>query len=601
MELKDQLKIDIREYPTGAGVYIMKDTSGDVIYVGKAKNLRARLRSYFAEDLPVKTRVLMSRVVTIDYVLTANEYEALLLENNLIKNHRPRYNINLKDGKTYPVIRITAEEYPRVFRTRQIVHDGSSYYGPFPNVQHLERYLDLIERLYPLRKCRTREIRPRPQPCLYWHIGRCAAVCAGKTDHETYMTRIESIKRLLSGKTDELKTELKEKMEAASLSLAFEKAAEYRDALHSLEEMETEQRIVDFDPEVRDYIGYASRNEFTTFVVFQMRSGKLVGNNIFHAELPGTDEDNLAEFVLQFYETTSKPPRLLYTSSSLGDMDSLRQFFADELDADVDIRTPETSRDASILRLCTENARQELERRLRERGDLPALEELGRVLNLTGPPLRIEGFDIAHIGGKHTVASLVSFQNGVPDKGQYKRFKIRTLKEGQIDDFASMREVIARRYTRVKNERLATPGLIVIDGGKGQVSAAQEILKALDLSIPVVGIAKKEEELFLPDRSGPIILPQGNPALRVVQYVRDEAHRFATTYRAGLQKKDIVTSTLEGVPGIGPKRAARILRAFPGVESIIETPVDIIAKSTGISEEKALEVQEYVKKQLFLH
>ncbi len=595
MELKEQLKTQIREFPTSSGVYIMKDQDGTIIYVGKAINLRARVRSYFAEDLPIKTRMLMARMGHIDYLMTGNEYEALLLENNLIKRHHPRYNINLKDGKTYPVIRITADEYPRVFRTRRIVHDGSSYFGPYPNVRQLERYLDLVERLYPLRKCRTKEIRPRSRPCLYWHIGRCAAVCAGKTSHQEYMTRVESIRKLLSGKTEELKEELKRKMDDASRAMAYEKAAEYRDAHQTLEEVESEQRIVDFDPEVRDYIGYAGRNEFSTFAVFQMRAGKMVGNTVFHAELPGTDEDNLVEFVVQFYGTASNPPKRLYTSSTLGDLSVLKRFFAEELGADVTIHTPESSRDAAILRLCTENARQELDKRLRERGNLPALEELKGALGLSHPPLRIEGFDIAHIGGKNTVAALVSFSNGVPDKSQYKRFRIRTLKEGQIDDFAAMREVIARRYTRVRNEQLPRPDLIVIDGGKGQVNAAREILTALDEEIPLVGIAKREEELFLPERSDPIVLPEGNPALRVIQYVRDEAHRFATTYRAGLQKRDIVTSTLEAIPGIGPKRAARILRAFPDFDSILETPVDIIAKSAGISEEKVLELQEYIR------
>ncbi|MFW6228852.1 MAG: excinuclease ABC subunit UvrC [Alkalispirochaeta sp.] len=565
----DRLKKNIDEFPASSGVYIMRDADDTVLYVGKAKNLRSRVRSYFARDLPIKTRMLMSRADRIDYLVTGNEYEALLLENNLIKRHAPRYNINLKDGKSYPVIRITAEEYPRVFRTRRIVQDGSTYYGPYPNVRRLEAYLDLIDRLYPLRKCRTPGIKPRSRPCLYWHIGRCAGVCAGKTGHAEYMERIASIKALLEGKTEQLRRELRRTMETASRELRFERAAEYRDLLQALEEIETEQRIVDFDPEVRDYIGYACN-----------------------------DDENLAEFVIQFYTRTSRPPRRLYTSASLGDLEPVQRYFRDELSAEVTIRTPETTRDASVLRLCTENARQELEKRLREKGDLPALEELADALELPEPPLRIEGFDIAHVGGRNTVASLVSFANGVPDKSQYKRYRIRTLEEGQIDDFASMREVIARRYTRVKNEKLPRPDLILIDGGKGQVNAAQEILTALDLPIPIVGIAKRAEELFVPEHPDPILLPEGNPALRVLQYVRDEAHRFATTYRAGLQKKDIVTSALEKVPGIGPKRAARIMRAFPGIDGILETPADIIAKSTGISEEKALEVQEYVRKEL---
>ncbi len=592
---REELKDTVSSYPTGPGVYIMKDEADTVLYIGKAKNLRARLRSYFVADVPVKTKHLIAKVARIDYLLTGNEYEALLLENNLIKTHTPRYNINLKDGKSYPVIRITNDEYPRVFRTRRIVQDGSQYFGPYTHVWTIEAYLDLIDRLYPLRRCRTTEIKPRTTPCLYYHIGRCAAVCAGKTDHDEYLRRIESIRALLSGKTGGLRSELAEKMRQESTDLNYEKAAVYRDALSAIDQIESEQRIVDFDPQVRDYIGYAEREGLAVFVVFQMRGGKLVGSNVFHAEPAGFEQETLIEFVLQFYGTTSKLPNRLYTSSDIGDSSELARYFKEEHDREVAIRPPETSRDASVLRLCTENARQELEKRLRERGDLPALEELAQALTLDGPPLRIEGFDIAHVGGTNTVASLVSFSNGVPDKSAYRRFKIKTLKKGQIDDFAAMREVLARRYTRVKNERLPRPDLILVDGGLGQVGAAVDILSALELKIPVVGLAKRNEELFIPGQSDPVVLPEGTPALRVLQFVRDEAHRFATTYRAGLQQKDIVTSTLERIRGIGPRRAARLLRSFPTPESVIETPIDIIAKSTGISEELAGMVREAVR------
>ncbi|MFO8043509.1 MAG: excinuclease ABC subunit UvrC [Alkalispirochaeta sp.] len=595
----DELKNSIKEFPDSSGVYIMKDDEDQVIYVGKAKDLRSRVRSYFLRDVPIKTQVLMSRVARIDYLLTGNEYEALLLENNLIKRHNPRYNINLKDGKSYPVIRITADEYPRVFRTRRIVQDGSLYFGPYTSIGRLEAYLDLIDRLYPLRKCRTPQLKKRSSPCLYWHIGRCAAVCAGKTSHAEYMARIDKIKALLSGKTDDLRRELREQMERAAAELRFEDAAELRNALNGIEQVEVEQRIVDFDPEVRDYIGYASHAELSTFVVFQMRAGKLVGSNVFHADLPGEDDENLLEFVLQFYGSSGTPPRELYTSAALGDLEVLKRFFREELQAEVTIRTPSGSRDAAVLRLCTENARQELEKRLRERGDLPALEDLAAALGLSHPPLRIEGFDIAHVGGRNTVASLVSFSNGVPDKSQYKRFRIRSLKDGQVDDFAAMREVIARRYTRVKNEKLPQPDLILIDGGKGQVNAAHEILTALDLSIPIVGLAKRNEELFLPHESEPVILPEAAPPLRILQHVRDESHRFATTYRAGLQKQDVITPIVRKVPGIGPKRATRIMRSFPQVESLLETPVDIIAKSTGITEAQAAAIQERIREEIY--
>lgn len=592
---KNKLKQRLSEVPVDPGVYLYRDEEGTVLYVGKAKNLRSRVRSYFADDLPIKTRILMERADALDWLVTGNEYEALLLENNLIKEHSPRYNINLKDGKTYPVIRVTADEYPRVFKTRRIVQDGSRYFGPFVNVASIDTYLDLVQRLYPLRRCRTPHLKPRPQPCLYWHIGRCAAVCAGKTDHEEYMRRVDATTALLSGRTAELRADLDRQMKEAARALQYERAAEMRDALKAIETIESEQRIVDFDPEVRDYIGFASRDQLYTFTIFQMRSGKLIGSTLFHAELAGSDDENLAEFIVQFYSSTGTPPRRLYVSETIGDLEVLERYFRENFSAQVQLLPPETSRDASVLRLCTENARQELDRRLRERGDLAALESLAGVLDLPHVPLRIEGFDIAHVGGRNTVASLVSFANGVPDRSQYKRFRIKSLAEGQVDDFASMREVVARRYTRVKNERLPRPDLILIDGGRGQVSAATAILTALELDIPVVGLAKRNEELWLPDQPLPIVLAEGTPALRVLQHVRDEAHRFATTYRAGLQTRDIVTSALEGIRGIGAARAARILRAFPTAESLIETPTDIVAKSTGLSEQLARTVQDAVR------
>ncbi|WP_234969078.1 excinuclease ABC subunit UvrC [Alkalispirochaeta americana] len=586
----------MNNFPASPGVYLMKDSQERIIYVGKAKNLRARVRSYFLKDNPIKTKVLMSHVTVIDYIVTGNEYEALLLENNLIKRHSPRYNINLKDGKSYPVIRITADPFPRVFQTRTIIQDGSRYFGPYPGVSRLESYLELIEKLYPLRKCRSSSLKKREQPCLYHHIGRCAAVCAGKTSRDEYLRRVEKIESLLSGKTEALRREITEKMTAAGASLQFEKAAEYRDILAALDQMESEQRIVDFDPEVRDYIGYATGETFSAFVVFQMRQGNLLGSTTFHGELPGSEEENLVEFVLQFYSSTSRAPQKLYTSASLGDVAPLKRFFQEELSTEVDISPPGSTRDAAILRLCTENARQELERLQRARGDLPALEELARLLHLPAPPLRIEGFDIAQVGGHHTVASLVSFSRGVPDKSQYKRFRIKSLPDGAIDDFGAMREVLARRYSRVKNEKLPKPDLILIDGGKGQVSAARGILLALELPIPIVGLAKREEEIFLDDTKEPLRLPEGTPALRLLQHVRDEAHRFATTYRGSLQKKDALTSLLQAVPGIGPRRAARIMKAFPREESLLETPLDIIAKSTGISEDLAREIQNHLRK-----
>jgi len=585
---REQLKATISDFPTSSGVYIMKDAGDTVMYVGKAKNLRNRVRSYFNAGKDVKTSLLVRRVARIDYVVTRNEYEALLLENNLIKKWKPRYNINLKDGKTYPVIRITNEEWPRVFKTRTMVQDGSLYYGPFASVTHLDRYLELIERLYPLRKCRG-PIKPREHPCLYWHIGRCAAVCAGKTSKEEYAARIEGITRLLSGETAEIKHDLEARMQHASVELEFERAADYRDILRSIEALESEQQVIDFDPDVRDYVGYAVEGDMATFVVFQMRAGKLIGTDMFASRVFGSEEEDLEQFVVQYYGTRGSAPDKLYLPV-MPDETGLARYFREEHDRDVSVSTPESSRDQSIQRMAAENARQDLEKRVRERGNLPALRELQKVLGLGGPPLRIEGFDIAHVDGKYPVASLVSFANGVPDKSQYRKFHVKHL-EGGIDDFEAMREVIARRYTRVLNEKLPRPDLILVDGGRGQVSAAVGILDSLGLGeIPVIGLAKRNEEIFRRDSPEPVVLPEGSAPLRVLQAVRDEAHRFATTFRSRLQQKTLSLETLQSVPGIGEKRGRRIIQAFGSLEAVAETPPDIIAKTVGITEEKAKEV-----------
>jgi excinuclease ABC subunit C len=320
---------------------------------------------------------------------------------------------------------------------------------------------------------------------------------------------------------------------------------------------------------------------------------------MYRADAYGSEEDDLEEFILQYYGAKKTVPARLLLPRPL-DTEHLNRYFREQHGKEVSIEMPEEGRDASIIRMAVENANQELDKQIREQGNVPALEELTRILELPRVPLRIEGFDIAHIGGKHPVGSLVSFLNGVPDKSEYRKFHVKRL-EGNIDDFQAMREVIARRYQRVLNEKLARPDMILVDGGRGQVSAATEILKALELSdIPVVGLAKREEEIYLQDRDEPVTLPEGSPPLQLLQQVRDEAHRFATKFRAGQQKKDISVSTLESIPGIGPTRSKRLLRAFGSLETVAETPPDMIAKSCGINEEKAKEVKEKLRSELAL-
>ncbi len=593
----------IAHFPGEPGVYLMKSVRDTILYVGKANNLRSRVRSYFAKDKDIKTTVLMRKVDRIEYIVCRSEYEALLLENNLIKEHRPRYNINLKDGKTYPVIRITNEEYPRVFRTRHIVEDGSSYFGPYANVYHIDRYLEVIEKLFPLRKCRG-PIRKRDHPCLYYHIGRCAAVCAGMTGREEYGRRIEGIRKLLSGQTDGLIADLERDMQAAVAELKFEQAADIRDTIAAIRGTQEEQQVVDFDPDVRDYLGLFQRDGLVSMNIFHMRGGRLLGTELFHSDVYGEPDDFIPQFLIQYYTAARLVPDKLIIGTERAVVDAistdLAHFFREELGETVEILPPESSRDASVTNLAAENARRDLEKRVREQSNIPGLEELQKVLGLPRLPLRIEGFDIAHVGGTHPVASAVSFLNGRPDKSNYRRFHMRTL-QGGIDDFAAMREVAARRYTRLINEQLPLPDLILIDGGKGQVSSVVQVLDALELDIPVVGLAKREEELFLPGRSDAIRLPEGSEPLRILQAVRDEAHRFATTFRAGLQSGDLTLGTLESVRGIGPARSRRLLERFKSLEAIAAADPETVAAEAKVPYDKAVEVQEAVKKRPALH
>lgn len=584
-------EILLRSLPHRPGVYIMKDREDRVLYVGKARDLVKRVRSYFTGKQDIKTRHLVRHIVSIEHIVTKNEYEALVLENNLIKKWSPRYNINLKDGKSYPVIRITREEFPRMFRTRRIVRDGSDYFGPYANVRQLDVYLRAIDKLYPLRKCKGK-LRRREHPCLYYHIGACPAPCCGKISGDEYRERVKTIKGLLSKGAEGLVKEYRDRMNEASKALDFEAAATYRDILRSIEEVSRPQEVQDFDEEMRDYIACAGEEGFFTFLVFQMRGGKLTDREIYHSETPATPEEALFDFVYQYYRTREQMPSRIFLEIPL-DRDLLDEYIRREHKSKVAIAVPQRGKHASILRMTQENARLELESWKQARNKQEALRELQTLLELPSLPRHIEGFDIAHLGGTNTVASMVSFRNGRPDKKAYRRYKVKSL-HGAIDDFESLREITARRYTRVMNENQDIPDLILIDGGKGQVSAVAEILQALDLSeVPLVGLAKKQEELFLKNRSDPILLPEGSEALRVLQAVRDEAHRFATSFQKRLREKDTRRSVYETIPGIGRVRAAKLLQAFGSPDALRDITAEEAAERTGLPLEVAERVVAY--------
>ncbi|MCL2762595.1 MAG: excinuclease ABC subunit UvrC [Treponema sp.] len=623
-EYLESLKATARDAPRLPGVYLWKDAEGQIIYIGKAKSLKDRLVSYFSSVKDAKTATLVRRAKTIETIIVANEYEALLLENTLIKQHSPRYNIDLKDGKTYPVIRITHEDFPRVFRTRRIIDDKSLYYGPFTHLQNVDAMLEIIDKLFPLRKCRT--IRKK-QACMYYHIGRCKAPCCGKITREEYCRYVERVQQLLSGETDPLIIEFTEKMHEAARALQFEWAAQLRNAIRAIETLTGEDSaVVDMNPENRDYITWATEGVLATFTVFSMRDGKMTGRDLYRTRSAADEWESLELFITTYYDSTRPPPPKIYLQNGITqrhegteeekkdndcaplclrvkNFELVLNWFREQCGVEPELVVPTEKHHMAILAMAQQNAAEDLRKRLKERGIGPALDELARVLHLPGRPERIEGFDIAQLDGKHPVASLVSFKNGVPDKKHYRYFKLRSV-IGKVDDFAAMREAVQRRYSRLIRENKDLPDLILIDGGIGQVNAAKEVLDELGIAeCAVVGLAKRNEELWLPstkaafgspDSKGnpePLILSRRSEALKVLQFVRDETHRFATGLNQRLRSKDLFLPTLESVHGIGKQRAAAIIKAYENIENIAAADPAELTERCRISQAAAKAVR----------
>ena len=573
-ERRQQLQDTAHKAPSTSGVYFWKDEAGTVIYVGKAKNLKNRLSSYFSGRKDIKTQILVSRASSIEYITTANEYEAFILENNMIKEHNPRYNINLKDGKSYPVLRITNEPFPRLFKTRRILQDGSKYFGPFPDVGALDTFIETLQRLYPLRRCKI--LRKRESPCMYYHIGRCGAPCCDRESEHTYNEYIGEIERILEGKGPDTEARLTAEMKQAAKELKFEKAARLRDGIAALRVLRSQNVVEDFDPEDRDYIAYFTEGELVSFTVLKMRQGKLLGRDNYRTVSLNETEELLGEFLAAYYTEAAMIPPKIFVPTTTG-LDICHQWFATALQAQPDIyvvkedgesTTPNYKRHLAAMNMAFQNAREDIIRRVRERGDMPAMEELQKLLGLPHLPVRIEGFDIAHIGGRLPVASLISFYNGNPDKKNYRYFRLKTT-DGIIDDFASMREAVARRYTRLLNEQQDLPDLILIDGGIGQVNAVQAVLSALHLDIPVAGLAKRDEEIYRPGNSTPMSLPKRSDALRLLQRVRDETHRFATSRNQRLRTKENTVSIFAEMPHVGDKRARSLMLTFTSPQQLV--------------------------------
>ncbi len=586
----DNLHETALKAPQSSGVYMWHNEEDTVIYVGKAKNLKNRLSSYFSGQRSLKTRLLVAHAKWIEYITTTNEYEALLLENNLIKKYNPRYNINLKDGKSYPVLRITKEPFPKIFKTRRILQDGSTYFGPFPDVGALDNFIESIFKLYPVRHCRT--MRDRDTPCLYYHMKQCKAPCCKKISSEKYNEYIEEIKRLLEGKGENTVAKMTDEMKAAAKELNFEKAARLRDGIKALMILQNQNIVESFDSEDRDYIAYASEGELVSFTVLKIRHGKLLGRENYRVESLSDDEDLIGEFMAIYYEDEKTIPPKVYIPET-EEYAHIAKWLHEEKKATSEIIIVKTAtsipRDIAALQMARQNAKEDIVRRLRDRGDTPAMQELKDKLGLDVLPIRIEGFDIAHIGGKWPVASLISFYNGNPDKKNYRYFRLKTT-DGLIDDFASMKEAVSRRYTRLVNEQLDLPDLILIDGGIGQVNAVEEILNSLGLDIPVAGLAKRDEEIYLPGNSTPICLPKRSDALRLLQRVRDETHRFATSRNQNLRTKENTKSVFLELPGVGEKRALQLQRQFTTLENLASAEESAVAQCIHVRAQEAAQI-----------
>lgn len=596
MIISDKIEKALAVLPNKPGVYLMHDRNGRVIYVGKAKNLNNRVHSYFRESgrHSVKVTTLTSHVEDIETIMTDSEIEALILECNLIKKYRPRYNIMLKDDKTYPYLKLTLQEaFPRMYITRKVVRDGARYYGPYPDVGALRSTVKLLRSLFPVRNCRNMN---QERPCLQYHIKRCLAPCTGKVDPQEYGELVNSISMVLDGKTQELRRNLKQSMQEAAENYEFEQAARYRDQLQAVNRLEESQKAV-LEGGDMDIVGYAADDFNVCLQVFFVRGGKLIGRKDFMLPADGEEEaEVIAAFLKQYYneEDIFLPKEILVSRlPEEAELLLLQQWLSDRAERKVTVSVPKRGDKAKLLQLACDNALkliQEKERKgkLQQQSEEDTAEALQRIVGCNRSLARMDCFDISHNQGSETVSSMVVFRYGAPSKKDYRHFKLQST-EGKPDDFKSMQETVYRRYKDYED----LPDLIIIDGGKGQLNAALHVIRGLGLDIRVISLAEKNEEIFLEGQSESIYLERESPALHLIQYIRDEAHRFAITYhRKRLRKKNLV-SVLDNIAGIGPARRKALWKAFTTLEAMKEATEEELAAVEGMNRPAAQKVYEF--------
>ncbi len=599
-----ELASALAKLPDKPGVYLMKDARGDVVYVGKAQSLRSRVRSYWQKQAPGaevhRIRSVIDRVVDVEVTQTDSVSEALLLEANLVKRYRPRFNVRLKDDKSYPYIKVTlGDEFPRVERTRKLVNDGSRYFGPYASASSVDESMNLVRRLFPFRTCTIDikdGVRALQRPCLLYHIKRCQGPCITAISKDDYRADIQQVELFLEGRQETLVKALVGEMATAAERTDYERAAVLRDKIRAIERTMESQKMAAFAKTELDMLGMARQDNQAAIQLFAIRDGKMIGRDVFllEAAREATDDEVLSSFLEQYYTRAGSIPRDVYLPTLPTETAVLEMFLAERRGGPVHLRVPQRGEKRELLVLATRNATETLAREqarwLADQGKtLAALEELANALGLPSPPLRIECYDISNFQGSESVGGMVVFEDGKPRSGEYRRFRIKTVQGA--NDFASHQEVLRRRFRSVRTgeegveeaRRWAMPDLVVVDGGKGQVSAAKAVLDELGLhDLPLAGLAKEREELFLPDRTAPILLPPTSPALYLVQRLRDEAHRFAITYHRDLRARRTVRSAFDDLPGVGPKRKRELLKVFGSIKRVRDAPVEQIAAVPGI-------------------
>ncbi|MEC8991317.1 MAG: excinuclease ABC subunit UvrC [Candidatus Latescibacterota bacterium] len=607
LTLSETMRHKLDTLPSAPGVYLMKDETGKILYVGKAKSLRSRVRSYFQEsgvsERGARIELMVRRVADLDVILTQTEQEALILEATQIKAHKPRYNINLKDDKKYPFIRITDEPFPRIFWTRDVLKDGSRYLGPYSSARQMRMMLDVMHRIFPVRSCRYDLPDPKVKLCMEYQIHRCEGPCEGIVSQIDYRKSVNQAVRFLRGDKTSVIRELRERMATASEELKFEVAARCRDQIEALEVYQHRQKMVLEEQIDRDIIGLARHDDEACCTVLEVREGRVVGDK--HHFLGGVIEANDAEiisaFIRLFYLQSDFIPRQIHVNVALSDGEELAAWLTSKSDVKVTVAAFQRGPKAQAQELAVSNAAHMLEERRLKREALrdrvpQSVHSLQRDISSPTLPRRIEGIDISNFQGTDTVGSLVVMIDGKPKRSEYRHFRIRSESEQGPDDFASIHEVVTRRISGLRRRGEALPDLLMIDGGKGQLSNAIDALRQLEIyDLPVVGLAKRLEEIFVPGESEPILLPRASASLRLLQVLRDEAHRFAVTHHRKLRTKRTIASGLDDIPGIGPKRRQALLREFGSVRQLREADPEQIAAVKGVSLKLANQLKEHLQ------